>query len=76
MISEKTQKRIENIEKIVEEYAAFIENTENSQKWNLMDCKYIKNGIVFKFFDCNTKNHINLTIETIERIENDLENLS
>ena len=68
--------KIIEMEIIVDVHKKMIEAIEEAQNWKLFDCKYTEKGIEFKFFDCNTENNIIMTLEAIEKKENDLEHLS
>lgn len=62
----KTQKKMNEMEEIVNEYGNMIEAIENTQKVILFNCKYTDKGIEFNFKDNNSEDYINITLERIE----------
>lgn len=70
MVSEKTQKRMDEMDEIVSLYENMILAIENTQELTLFDCKYRDNGIEFNFKDNNTEDYINIFFERIEGKEN------
>lgn len=68
------EKRIKEMEEIMEEYSIFAEAIENSQDWTLIDCKKIQMAsgkqIEFKFKDNKDKTtYINMTLEKFQKKE-------
>ena len=66
------QKRIANMEKIVEEHTDLIEAIENTKNWNLFDCRYTDKGVELSFNDCKTNDKIIMTLERVEHKESNL----
>lgn len=71
-MASKTQKKMDEMEEIVNEYGNMIEGIENSENLMLFGCKYTNNGVEFNFKDNNSEDYVNITLERIEGKENTL----
>ena len=61
-MASKTQKKMDEMEEIVNRYGNLVEAIEKTEDIILFDCKYTENTVEFNFKDNKSEDYINITL--------------